>query len=183
MFYFFFVDSFLNSGATYKQALAICKESHGSLLRIEQLKFIDQHIVKTLAKFPIFRLDAKKGICPEFTFINLAIFPKCTNTYLPSLFIPDFNGHWKNSHSQFVDFSDFPNFDQHTGELGDTIVWVLKPTGAILFPIHPELLSVNHFIFFPICSVAIIKAGRCIYQKYTFKKFVIFLILFHRLLR
>ena len=95
--------------------------------------------------------------------------------YLPSLFIPDFNGHWKNSHSQFVDFSDFPNFDQHTGELGDTIVWVLKPTGAILFPIHPELLSVNHFIFFPICSVAIIKAGRCIYQKYVFKKFVIFL--------
>ena len=94
--------------------------------------------------------------------------------YLPSLIIPDFNGHWKNSHSQFVDFSDFPHFDQHTGELGDTIVWVLKPTGAILFPIHPELLSVNHFIFFPICSVAIIKAGRCIYQKYTFKKCVIF---------
>ena len=112
-------------------------------------------------------------------------FRNVPNTYLVYLPIPDFNGHWKNSHSQFVDFSDFPNFDQHTGELGDTIVWVLKPTGAILFPIHPELLSVNHFIFFPICSVAIIKAGRCIYQKYTFKKFVIFffLILFHRLLR
>ena len=84
--FIFFVDSFLKSGATYKQALAICKESHGSLLRIEQLKFIDQHIVKTLAKFPIFRLDAKKGICPVFTFINLAIFPKCTYTYLVYLF-------------------------------------------------------------------------------------------------
>ena len=86
------------------------------------------------------------------------------NVYFPTIvqvpFIADHVGQWKSSKSQLVvDFSDFPNFDQNSGEPGDTIVWVLKPTGPILFTINPEFSSVNHYTFFPICSVTIIKHG------------------------
>ena len=54
---------------SYNKALAICRRTSGSLLRVEQVKMIDKNIVKTLSKHPVFRMDAKKGI--TFFFVKV----------------------------------------------------------------------------------------------------------------
>ena len=50
-----------NIEASYNKARFLCEDSFGSLLRVEQLKFIDWDIMKTVTRYPIFRLDARKG--------------------------------------------------------------------------------------------------------------------------
>ena len=54
---------------SYNKALAICRRTSGSLLRVEHVKMIDKNIVKTLSKHPVFRMDAKKGI--TFFFVKV----------------------------------------------------------------------------------------------------------------
>ena len=44
----------------------MCQGTSGSLLRVEDVKFIDLNIIKTLSERPILRVDAKKGIFSMF---------------------------------------------------------------------------------------------------------------------
>ena len=48
-------------GASYNDAVTNCEAKSGSLLNVEDIKFIDVNFVKSKAKLSIFRIDAKKG--------------------------------------------------------------------------------------------------------------------------
>ena len=45
----------------------MCRATAGSLLRVENIKFIDLNIIKTLSKHPLLRVDAKKGMFSPIT--------------------------------------------------------------------------------------------------------------------
>ena len=54
--------------------MASCKSKSGSLLKVEQIKFIDLRVVRTVSKYPIFRIDAIKGKPNNFLTTNHFIF-------------------------------------------------------------------------------------------------------------
>ena len=47
---------------TYNNAKAICEATSGSLVRVDELKHLDWKTIQNSIKFPIFRLDALKGM-------------------------------------------------------------------------------------------------------------------------
>ena len=59
--YKFLLFRFPDVGANYDAAVTNCQTHSGSLLKVEQIKFIDANFAKSKSKLPIFRIDAKKG--------------------------------------------------------------------------------------------------------------------------
>ena len=57
----FLLLRFPGVGASYNDAVTNCQAKSGSLLNVEDIKFIDVNFVKSKAKLSIFRIDAKKG--------------------------------------------------------------------------------------------------------------------------
>ena len=57
----FLLLRFPGVGASYNDAVTNCEAKSGSLLNVEDIKFIDVNFVKSKAKLSIFRIDAKKG--------------------------------------------------------------------------------------------------------------------------
>ena len=58
----FLLFRFPDVGASYNDAVTNCQTKSGSLLNVEDIKFIEVHFAKSKAKLSIFRIDAKKGI-------------------------------------------------------------------------------------------------------------------------
>ena len=59
--YVFALFRFPDVGANYNDAITNCKTHSGSLLKVEEIKFIDANFAKSKSTLPIFRIDAKKG--------------------------------------------------------------------------------------------------------------------------
>ena len=68
-------------GASYNDAVTNCEAKSGSLLNVEDIKFIDVNFVKSKAKLSIFRIDAKKGSMNH----NLLYFNRATLRCNPTM--------------------------------------------------------------------------------------------------
>lgn len=112
-------------GASYNDAVTNCQAKSGSLLNVEDIKFIDVNFAKSKAKLSIFRIDAKK----------------------------DSNSVWRTSNGHSVDFSDFPSFDQSGGNIGGSLVWIPQANDR-LFPVSSSFSSIKYINLFPLCSAA-----------------------------
>ena len=68
--------------------------------------------------------------------------------------LTDFNGIWKTSSSELVNFSDFPTFNPNRGREGSTIILVLSKHGPVLYAVPHFFRSVRKLRFFPVCAAA-----------------------------